>query len=387
MLSDLPSHHRSNGVNKWFENPWPPARSSFELFIKLVSLPAAVMRAQPLDGVELIQPVTTVKPDFSVLETITSDVVSLHATWLGHAGYLVQLPTVSGTPGARIAFDPMFSEYAYKSSWLNGLRRRLPPPCKIEDLPDIDFVAISHNHYDHCDIDTLVQICETSNSKSTRTSPLRFLVPLGVKETLVSGGIPECQVIEMDWWESVAFRLPSALDTRIVIACTPCQHNSGRGLTDYNKSLWSSWVVQMRTVEDETISSVYFAGDTGYRIGTGSCPVFREIGDKYGPFDIAMIPIWRGASLSFLGQLGYQLADDTHLAVTHASPEDAVQLARDVRARHSLAMHFATWAGSDHEANEPLLRLARARSGDWWEEDGFGALNVGQTVTIPIERN
>lgn len=357
----------------------------FQLFIKLVSLPAVVIRAQPLDGVELIQPVTTVKPDFSVLETKTSNEYCLHATWLGHAGYLVQSPTIRGTPGARIAFDPMFSECAYKSSLFNGLRRRLPPPCKIEALPDIDFVAISHNHYDHCDIDTLVQICEMSNSKSDRTSPLRFLVPLGVKKTLVSGGIPECQVIEMDWWESIAYRLPSAPDTRIVIACTPCQHNSG-GLLDYNKSLWSSWVVQIRTVEDETISSVYFAGDTGYRTGMGPCPIFREIGQKYGPFDVAMIPIWRGASLSFLGQLGYQLADDTHLAVTHASPEDAVQLARDLRARHSLAMHFATWAGSDHEANEPLLRLARARSGDWWEEGGFGALNVGQTATIPIER-
>ncbi|KIJ67801.1 hypothetical protein HYDPIDRAFT_179945 [Hydnomerulius pinastri MD-312] len=334
--------------------------------------------ARPLDSQEDFKPITAVNADFSEYET-DSGRVGICATWLGHAGYLIQLPIAGGSRGVRIAFDPVFAEYAYSSNWLNGLRRRLRAPCTVEQLPDLDFVIISHNHYDHCDVGALVALWKSPR----QSSPLRYLVPLGVKYTLTSEGIPESQIRELDWWDSVTYRLPLAPNADIVITCTPCQHNSGRGFLDQKRSLWASWAIQQKDSAGTIVASVYFAGDTGYQTAVGPCPAFREIGENYGPFDLAMIPIWRGATLSFLGQLGYQLADDTHLATTHASPEDAVLLARDVRARHSLAMHFATWAGSDDEANEPLLRLKRARGGDWWEEGGFGALDVGQTIVLP----
>lgn len=116
--------------------------------------------------------------------------------------------------------------------------------------------------------------------------------------------------------------------------------------------------------------------------------ISAEIGTKYGPFDLALIPIWRGASLSFIGRLGYRLSDDTSLIALHASPEDALRISTDVQARHSVAMHFATFAGSEHEALEPLVRLVEGRErvgrGDWWVEDGFGAVDIGAGGVVPL---
>ncbi|EGN94790.1 hypothetical protein SERLA73DRAFT_187848 [Serpula lacrymans var. lacrymans S7.3] len=326
--------------------------------------------------------------DFTVYNSVEGK-AGICATWLGHAGFLVQLPARGYVKPVHIIFDPIFAESAYPSNVFRGLRRRLPAPCTIDLLPEIDFVVISHNHYDHCDTDTLLAIWK----RSTPDRPTRFLVPLGVRVTLVAVGIPESQVLELDWWDSIAYpsysssfspdaQLDHASD--LVFTCTPCQHTSGRGVFDQKGSLWSSWVLQQKSTNGDPVASVYFAGDTGYQTASGPCPAFQEIGEKFGPFDLAMIPIWRGATLSFLGQIGYRLADETHLATTHASPEDAVLLAQDVRARHSLAMHFATWAGSDDEAVEPLVRLCQARSGDWKEEGGFGAIDIGETVVVPV---
>ncbi|KAJ7646569.1 Metallo-hydrolase/oxidoreductase [Roridomyces roridus] len=329
-------------------------------------------RAKPLQhdlhGVKTIQ---TVKPDFGVFEATDK----LCATWLGHAGFLVQLPAEPDQRPIRIVFDPMFSDRAYPSTWVD-LRRRLPAPCRVQDLPEVDFIAVSHNHYDHCDIDALKQMW--------RTWPdVEFLVPLGVRSTLTSEGIPAARIHELDWWDKVTFPPSTHRKSSCTFTCTPAQHNSGRGVLDQNRALWCGWAVRPTTDGP----SVYFAGDTGYQIAGGACPAFKEIGEKLGPFDLAMIPIWSGATLTMLGKMGYRLADDTHLATLHATPEDAVHLAKDVRARHTLAMHFATFAGSDDEALEPLVRLARAQGGtaDWRAEGGFGAIDVGECVALALE--
>lgn len=173
----------------------------------------------------------------------------------------------------------------------------------------------------------------------------------------------------------------------------------GRGVTDQCKSLWSSWVVRTTT------ASVYFGGDTGY---TG-CPAFLEIGERYGPFDVAMIPIWRGASLSILGRLGLRVCLQVHvtrhhpfilfkltdpatslLSTLHATPSDAVQLYQDIKAKRAIAMHFGTFCGSEDEAKEPLELLVRdlemrgiSLLREIWENDGFGYVDVGGTVLIP----
>ncbi|KAJ7467015.1 Metallo-hydrolase/oxidoreductase [Mycena latifolia] len=325
---------------------------------------------QDLHGVKTIK---TIKPNFEVLDSVEK----LCATWLGHAGFLVQLPCEPGHRPLRVVFDPIFSDRAFPSAWV-GPRRRLPPPCKIQELPEVDFVAVSHNHYDHCDLDALKALWKKSGA-------VDFLVPLGVKTTLESVGIPADRIHECDWWDNVTFPPSAGRTVSYSFTCTPAQHNSGRGMLDQNWSLWCSWVVQQIPEGGApAAASVYFAGDTGYQTAEGACPVFKEIGAKLGPFDLAMIPIWSGASLTVLGKMGYRLADDTHLVTLHATPEDAVRLAADVRARHALAMHFGTFAGSDDEALEPLVRLAQAQGGtaDWRAEGGLGAIDVGECVAL-----
>ncbi|KAJ7803485.1 Metallo-hydrolase/oxidoreductase [Mycena olivaceomarginata] len=329
---------------------------------------------QDLHGVKTVK---TIKPNFEVFDSVDK----LCATWLGHAGFLVQLPAEPGHRPVRIVFDPIFSDRAYPSAWV-GPRRRLPPPCKIQELPDVDFVAISHNHYDHCDLDAL-------KSLWTKSHGVDFLVPLGVKANLESVGIPSDRIHDLDWWDKIAFPPTAGRKFSYNFTCTPAQHNSGRGVLDQNWTLWCSWVVQQIPEDDAPpAASVYFAGDTGYQTALGVCPAFKEIGRKLGPFDLAMVPIWSGATLTFLGKMGYKLSDDSHLATLHATPEDAVRLAVDVRARHTLAMHFATFAGTDDEALEPLVRLAQAQPGgtaDWRAESGFGAIDVGECVALDLD--
>ncbi|CAK5265891.1 unnamed protein product [Mycena citricolor] len=359
-----PSKHHQNTSGP-FENPWPPVLTMFASAISLLRFPFE--RATPLEhdlhGVATIE---SRKPDWSILDQAEDRV---GACWLGHAGFLVQLPTGSRLRPIRIVFDPIFSERAYPSAWVGPIRR-LPAPCQVEDLPEVDFVAVSHNHYDHCDLEALKAI-------HNRFPAVAFLVPLGVKTTLVSeGGIADSQVHELDWWDELVFS-----DIAVRFHCTPAQHNSGRGVRDRNYSLWCGWAVSTLS---EGAPSVYFAGDTGYQTADGPCPVFREIGERLGPFELAMVPIWSGATLTFLGKLGYRLSDDAHIATMHATPEDAVHLAQDVRAQHTLAMHFATFAGTDDEALEPLVRLARAQDGtaDWRKENGVGAIHVGECVIL-----
>lgn len=123
----------------------------------------------------------------------------------------------------------------------------------------------------------------------------------------------------------------------------------------------------------------------------GPCPIFKEIGQRLGPFNLAMIPIWRGGSLSFVAMLGLRLVTTDLPFSGHASPADAVEIHKEVRSRHSLAMHFATFAGSAHEAIEPLVELSLAREeakvGDWIEDGGFGWVNIGDTAIIPVRED
>ncbi|KAJ7213057.1 beta-lactamase superfamily domain-containing protein [Mycena pura] len=367
-----------------YENPWPPVISIFESALAFLRLPFE--RATPLQhDLPHVKTVKTVKPDFAALDAGDR----LCAMWLGHAGYLVQFPAEPGHRPIRIVFDPIFSDRAFPSAWV-GPRRRLPAPCTIHELPDIDFVAVSHNHFDHCDLDALKALSRKSPSTTL------FLVPLGVKETLASVGIPSERIHELDWWDSLAFPPgpASALAGRRCsyrFTCAPAQHNSGRGILDQNWTLWCSWAVhQIPEDEGAATVSVYHAGDTGYQTAGGACPIFKEIGTKLGPFDLAMVPIWSGASLTVLGKMGYRLTDDTHLVTLHATPEDAVRLAADVRARAALAMHFGTFAGSEDEALEPALRLARAQAaaaavvvdeGDR-EVEGPGAVTGSSSSTL-----
>jgi len=197
--------------------------------------------------------------------------------------------------------------------------------------------------------------------------------------------------------------ISNKVEPRIRVTCVPAQHSSGRSVTDQNGTLWCGWVVEQffGSGETEQRHCVYHAGDTGYRSVVDAeevCPIFKEIGDKFRPIDLAMIPIWRGGSLSFVSAAGLELTTDTLTLAHHATPFDALCIHIDLQARHSIGMHFATFVGSEiegrraveglYEAKKNLYTAAESagkqeRVGQWWEEGGFGIVDIGERFVVP----
>ena len=175
--------------------------------------------------------------------------------WFGHSAILLQIG------GKNILIDPMFGDVPAPHPWLGNSRFYKDLPINVEQLPNIDAVILSHDHYDHLDYGTIVKL---KNKVDV------FYTPLGVGNHLIEWGVDREHITELDWWEEVSFN-----DLRLI--CTPAQHFSGRGISDGAATLWSSWIIQS---EDENI---FFSGDSGYGAH------FAEIGNKYGPFNFAML--------------------------------------------------------------------------------------------------
>jgi N-acyl-phosphatidylethanolamine-hydrolysing phospholipase D len=251
-------------------------------------------------------------------------------TWIGHSTLLVQLA------GVNILTDPHWGHRASPVGFA-GPRRLVAPGMRFEDLPPIHAVVISHDHYDHLDVDTVTRL--------DRMFHPRFFVPLGLKAWMGDLGITN--VVEMDWWESQEFR-------GLTFTCTPAQHSSGRTLRDQNLRLWSSWVV---TGGDKRF---FFAGDTGY---TKS---LAEIGKRLGPFDLAAIPIG-----------GYSAYDRHH--PNHVNPEEALQLFEDIDGRLFVPIHFGTFDMNREPFAEPPARLMKAALADGLEEE-IALLSPGQSI-------
>jgi len=252
-------------------------------------------------------------------------------TWIGHATLLVQMDHVS------FLTDPTWSETASPVSFA-GPRRFVPPGLALDDLPPIDFVLISHNHYDHLDLDTLAAL-------AARDGATRFFVPLGNGGLLRESGIEH--VVELDWGESREH-------AGVRVFCLPAQHWSKRGVDDDDRALWSSWAV----VGDQR--RFFFAGDTGVFDG------FARIGAIFGGFDLAAVPI--GA---------YEPA--AMMQASHLNPEEAVTAARDLRARRAIAMHFGTFDLSDEPLDEPPRRFVEAADRQALGRDRAWVLAVGET--------
>jgi len=202
-----------------------------------------------------------------------------------------------------------------------GPRRFVPPGITLQDLPVIDFVVISHNHYDHLDVPTLKALAQ----RNPRTV---FFVPLGNGELLRNNNIS--QVVELDWGQQADFR-------SLTIHCLPSQHWSKRTLTDNNQALWASWAVTSPK------RRIYYAGDSGY------FPGFTEIGDQLGPFDLAIVPIGAYAPRAMMLE-------------SHMNPEEAYRSATDVGASKALGVHFGTFDLSDEPLAEPPRRFLNASS-------------------------
>ena len=247
-------------------------------------------------------------PAVSISNSVGLGKENFRVAWLGHSTCLIEID------GQRILTDPMFSDRASPVPFLGPKRFTKKLNFKVEDLPDIDVVLISHDHYDHLDYESILAL---QNKVKT------FYVPLGVGGHLRRWGIAESQVIEMEWWQEQKHE-------SLTFVATPARHFSGRGLTDRNKTLWSSWVIFGAEYR------VFFGGDSGYFSG------FKKIGEKYGPFDITML------------ESG---AYDKAWAQIHMMPEETVQAHLDLRGRILLPIHWATFNLALHPWEEPIKRL------------------------------
>src|SRR5436305_2521773 len=218
----------------------------------------------------------------------------LRVTFVNHATALIQ------TEGLNILTDPVWSERASPVAWA-GPRRHRPPGLRFADLPPIDLVLISHNHYDHLDIETLVRLRGEHRP--------RFITGLGNRALLNAREIND--VTELDWWEV------AKVSDELSVTCVPAKHFSGRGLSDGEAALWCGYVVQ------GSGGNIYFAGDTGM----GSH--FVEIKNRFGPFRLALLPI--GAYLP-----------KWFMHPVHLSPSEAIELHHMLEPRVSMAIHFGT---------------------------------------------
>jgi len=257
------------------------------------------------------QPVPVVAVDAAALARPPAP--GLRAFWIGHASAYVEID------GVRVLIDPVFSAHA--APFAVGPARFHPPPIALAELPPIDAVVVSHDHYDHLDMATVRHLAARGT---------RFYVPLGIGAHLERWQVPAAQIEELEWWQERSLR-------GVRIVCTPTRHYSGRRLNDRNATLWSSWSVigaQQR---------FFYSGDTGYSRH------FGEIGARLGPFDLGFVKIGAYGP----GQAWIDI---------HMPPEDAVRAAREVGAKRMFPVHWSTFNLAYHDWDEPIRRtLAAAR--------------------------
>ena len=245
----------------------------------------------------------------------------LRITWMGHSSMLIEID------GHLILTDPVWGPRASPFSWA-GPARFHDTPIELEDLPRLDAVVLSHDHYDHLDYPSILRLSALDT---------RFVVPLGLGAHLESWGVPEGRITELDWWQE-----HTVGGLRLV--STPARHFSGRGLTDRNSTLWSSWAIIGPT------HRAWFSGDTG------PAPFFDEIGARLGPFDVSMIEI--GAYHPSWGTI-------------HLGPEAAVGVHQQVRANVMIPVHWGTFNLALHAWDGPIIELSEF------------AANAGVTLGVP----
>ncbi len=258
-------------------------------------------------------------------------------TFINHATVLIQWRN------QNILTDPVWSTRVGPFSWA-GPKRVRAPGVAFEDLPRIDAVLISHNHYDHLDLPTLRKL-------EARDQP-RFYVPLGDAHLLESEDFQS--VTELDWWDRVR------VNAEVELIFTPAQHNSGRGIFDARRSLWGSFLIQLGGEH-----RIYFAGDTAYS------DHFREIRRRLGAPDLALLPI--GA-----------YAPRQQMRPYHMDPADAVQAQSDLAAPLSVALHFGTFQLTNETYTQPLTDLTAALRNAGQPAESFVYLGEGRTTVLNL---
>ena len=255
-----------------------------------------------------------------------------YTIWIGHSTFLIK------KNGLTILTDPVFSNRASPLKNI-GPKRLIPPAISLDSLPNIDFVTVSHNHYDHLDIRSLKEI-------SLRNPEAKFLVPAGDMKLLKKKKIQNAN--EFEWWQSYKTE-------GIEFIFTPVQHWSKRGLFDRNKSLWGGWFIKFDDF------SIFHAGDTGYSDD------FKETKLRLGSPKYAFIPI--GA-----------YDPEWFMAESHVNPEDAIQIMLDLEAENSFGMHWATFKLTDEDTFEPKERLDLAMKNK--NMNNFIALKPGSVINL-----
>ncbi|KUJ06836.1 Metallo-hydrolase/oxidoreductase [Mollisia scopiformis] len=409
---NVPSHHL-NAFGTAFKNPWPSAEKPTvtELLENKFPLGWYESYAKKHPGT---QDVKVVAPDWGASNLKKNGLdraKCVIGTSLGHAGVITELPlegTANGADGVKesfwIVYDPIFSERAGPTPF-TGPKRMRPPPCQVTDLPGCDVVMISHNHYDHLDTSTIEALFK-------KFPNAKYFVPLGNKKWLHDLGVSEEKIFELDWWQKrelsmsdLGFTTSQAAseDALLRFTCVPAQHNSGRDPLDLDKTLWCGWIIEQMLVSNTKTSptrrkgAIYHAGDTGYRRtakSTAVCPIFKQIGEDYGPFDLSFVPIWRGGTLEFISHLGFRLNHNDIPSALHAAPADALDIHKDVRSRNSVAIHFGTFVGSVNESMESVMEfedgresrgVARLESGADTGEGRAGIIDIGASLAVEIE--
>lgn len=263
---------------------------------------------------------------------------ALRLSFVGHATLLIQ------TRGLNILTDPIWSERASPFTWI-GPRRVTPPGIAFDDLPPIDVVLVSHNHYDHLDLASLSRLWE-------RDQP-RIIVPLG-NDAIIHREHPHIRVEAYDWEDELA------LSEEVALRLGPMFHWSARGLMDRNRALWASFLVKTPD------GNIYFVGDSGW----GGGRYFRDAGERFGPIRLAFLPIGDYKPRWFM-------------AYGHMNPDEAVRAHQALGARHSLATHFDTFPLADTAYGEPVQDLVRAREAHNIPEDTLRALRPGSVWWVP----
>jgi N-acyl-phosphatidylethanolamine-hydrolysing phospholipase D len=286
------------------------------------------------------RPATSVVADLVLLKSPTLPTV----TWIGHGTALVQ------ANGLNVLVDPIFSERASPVQ-LFGPKRAQPPGVAMADLPPIDAVLISHNHYDHLDRNSVAQLDEKAKAAGKTTL---FLVPLGLKAWFNNIGIDS--VVELDWWQNYKVK-------DVEFHLTPVQHWSARSVNDRSATLWGGWAVLGADFH------WYYAGDTGYsRDFTDTANHFagRQTAELGGGFDLALIPIGAYEPRWFMSQ-------------QHVNPMESVRIHQDVGAKRSIGVHWGTFALTDEPLDQPPHDLAVARQALGVQNADFGILAIGES--------
>jgi len=256
----------------------------------------------------------------------------MRVTFVNHATMLVQLD------GVNILTDPIWSERASPMTWI-GPKRVRPPGIRFEDLPEIHAVVVSHNHYDHMDVETLKRLHDRFKPK--------FLVGLGNAQFLRREGINTA--VDMDWWQATTLE-------GVTITAVPAQHGSNRGVCDRFKTLWTGFVFS------GSEGYAYFAGDTG------NGRHFAQVRTLFGPARLAILPIGAFRPESFMAPI-------------HLSPGEAVDAHRTLDATRSVGMHYGTFKLADDGQEEPVSALLAALRPE--EKERFWALDFGEGRDVP----